>query len=47
MFLSGAEKALEGFFLVKGPRGITNHFLCMNITVASTPWLSLVPLLES
>lgn len=47
MFLSGAEKELEGFFLIKGPRGITNHFLSMSITVACTPWLSLAPLLES
>lgn len=47
MFFSGTEKALEGHFLIKGPRGITNHFLCMNITVACRLWLSLVPLLES
>lgn len=26
------------------PRGITYRFLCLNVTVACTPWLSLVPL---
>lgn len=32
------------FFLIMGPRGIAYRFLCLNITVACTPWLSLVPL---